>query len=176
MMRTIEVNQIINREKLSPLQWLVFILGFLVFFCDGLDTGIIGFIAPALLDDWGISKPQLAPVLSAALVVMSIGAIISGPLSDKFGRKGIVVITTLLFSVFTILCGFANADTNGGRYPGDPVTQPVKRIQLHSCTISFAGCASMSGISTTCPASKKICPLSPGLARNTCSVTPFVVP
>ena len=50
-MKTIEINTVIDREKLSPLQWLVFALGFLVFFCDGLDTGIIGFIAPALLDD-----------------------------------------------------------------------------------------------------------------------------
>lgn len=65
-MKTIDANTIINREKLSPLQWMVFILGFFVFFCDGLDTGIIGFVAPALLDDWGITKPQLAPVLSAA--------------------------------------------------------------------------------------------------------------
>ncbi|MFX8676797.1 MFS transporter, partial [Acinetobacter baumannii] len=45
-MRTIDANTIINREKLSSLQWMVFILGFFVFFCDGLDTGIIGFIAP----------------------------------------------------------------------------------------------------------------------------------
>jgi MFS transporter, AAHS family, 4-hydroxybenzoate transporter len=107
-MQKIIVNDVIDREKMSPLQWTVFFLGFLVFFCDGLDTGIIGFIAPALLDNWGISKPDLAPVLSAALVGMSIGAIISGPLSDKFGRKGVIVMTTLLFSIFTIMCGFAS--------------------------------------------------------------------
>lgn len=108
-MKTIEVNDIINRDKLSPLQWMVFALGFLVFFCDGLDTGIIGFIAPSLLTEWDITKPQLAPVLSAALIGMSIGAIISGPLSDRFGRKGVIVITTCLFSIFTILCGFASS-------------------------------------------------------------------
>ncbi len=28
-MKTIDANTIINREKLSPLQWMVFILGFL---------------------------------------------------------------------------------------------------------------------------------------------------
>lgn len=108
-MKTIEVNTIINRDQLSPLQWLVFVLGFLVFFFDGLDTGIIGFIAPALLDDWSITKPELAPVLSATLVGMAIGAIISGPMADKFGRKGVIVFTTLLFSIFTILCGFASS-------------------------------------------------------------------
>ena len=108
-MKTIDANTIIDREKLSPLQWLVFILGFLVFFSDGLDTGIIGFIAPALLDDWGITKPQLAPVLSAALVGMSIGAILSGPMADRLGRKGVIVMTTLLFASFTILCGYATS-------------------------------------------------------------------
>ncbi|MDM1758231.1 MULTISPECIES: aromatic acid/H+ symport family MFS transporter [Acinetobacter] len=108
-MQTIDINRVIDRDKLSPLQWLVFFLGFLVFFCDGLDTGIIGFVAPSLLDDWGITKPQLAPVLSAALVGMSIGAIVSGPLADKFGRKKVIVTTTLIFAIFTVLCGFATS-------------------------------------------------------------------
>ncbi|WOE32488.1 MULTISPECIES: MFS transporter [unclassified Acinetobacter] len=108
-MKVIDINTVIDQKKLSPLQWLVFSLGFLVFFCDGLDTGIIGFIAPALLDDWGISKPQLAPVLSAALVGMSISAILSGPLADKFGRKKVIISTTLVFAIFTILCGFASS-------------------------------------------------------------------
>src|SRR5690606_9574213 len=108
-MKTIDLNTVIDREKLSPLQWLVFTCALPIFFCDGLDTGIIGFIAPALLDDWGISKPQLAPVLSAALVGMSIGAILSGPLADKFGRKKVITFTTLLFGAFTVLCGFATS-------------------------------------------------------------------
>lgn len=31
-MKTIDIHTVIDREKLSPLQWLVFALGFLVFF------------------------------------------------------------------------------------------------------------------------------------------------
>lgn len=31
-MKTVDVNTVINRDRLSPLQWLVFTLGFLVFF------------------------------------------------------------------------------------------------------------------------------------------------
>ena len=110
-MQTIDPNDIINREKLSPLQWLIFSLGFLVFFCDGLDTGIIGFIAPALLDHWGISKAELAPVMSAALVGMCMGALLSGPLADHLGRKSVILSTSILFSVFTLLCGFADNTT-----------------------------------------------------------------
>lgn len=110
-MKTIHVDDIINQNRLSRLQKQVLILSFLIFFCDGLDTGIIGFIAPALLDDWGISKPALAPVLSAALVGMSIGAIISGPISDRFGRKGTILVSTFLFALFSVLSGFATDTT-----------------------------------------------------------------
>ncbi len=107
-MQTISPQDIIDREKLSPFQWMVFTFGFLVFFCDGLDTGIIGFIAPQLLENWDITKSALAPVMSAALVGMCLGALFSGPLADKFGRKGLIISTCILFSVFTILCGFAS--------------------------------------------------------------------
>ena len=60
-MQIIQPQHIIDREKLSPFQWMVFAFGFLVFFCDGLDTGIIGFIAPKLIEDCGNQKSALGP-------------------------------------------------------------------------------------------------------------------
>ena len=160
MMRTVDATEVINREKLSPLQWTVFALGFLVFFCDGLDTGIIGFIAPALLDAWQITKPQLAPVLSAALIGMSIGAILSGPLSDKFGRKGVIVITCCLFSIFTILCGFATSVTElsiyrfitgvglGAAMPNiSTIVSEYMPARRKAFLTGLAGCGFMLGIS-----------------------------
>ncbi|RZF55996.1 MFS transporter [Acinetobacter halotolerans] len=159
-MKTIDVNTVINRDKLSPLQWLVFVLGFLVFFCDGLDTGIIGFIAPALLDDWGITKPELAPVLSAALVGMSIGAIISGPLADKFGRKKVIISTTLIFSIFTVLCGFATSTQDltlyrfitgiglGAAMPNiSTIVSEYMPLKRKAFLTGLAGCGFMLGIS-----------------------------
>lgn len=159
-MKIIDANAVINRDKLSPLQWLVFALGFLVFFCDGLDTGIIGFIAPALLDDWGITKPELAPVLSAALVGMSIGAIISGPLSDRFGRKGVIVSTALIFSIFTIMCGFASSTTElmiyrfitgiglGAAMPNiSTIVSEYMPLKRKAFLTGLAGCGFMLGIS-----------------------------
>lgn len=159
-MKTIDANTIIDRDKLSPLQWLVFILGFLVFFSDGLDTGIIGFIAPALLDDWGITKPQLAPVLSAALVGMSIGAILSGPMADRFGRKGVIVMTTLLFASFTILCGYATSTQEliiyrfitglglGAAMPNiSTIVSEYMPLKRKAFLTGLAGCGFMLGIS-----------------------------
>lgn len=106
-MDNLNVEQYIDENKISRLQWLVFIAGILIIFMDGLDTGVIGFAAPSLIQDWGIEKSALAPALSASLVGMSLGAMASGTFADKFGRKWVIVISTLLFGFFTIVAAFS---------------------------------------------------------------------
>ncbi len=102
-MKVLDVQTIIDRSKLSSLQWIVFIFGCMIILADGLDAGAIGYIAPTISEEWGISKKELGPVLSAALIGMSLGALISGPLADRLGRKWVVISTTALFGVATLL-------------------------------------------------------------------------
>jgi AAHS family 4-hydroxybenzoate transporter-like MFS transporter len=66
---------------------------------DGFDTAAIGFIAPSLVREWGVTKPALAPVLSAALFGLAIGALGSGPIADWAGRKKVLVAAVLLFAI-----------------------------------------------------------------------------
>ncbi|ULT57602.1 MFS transporter [Neobacillus drentensis] len=42
---------------------------------------------------------------------MMFGAILFGTLADRIGRKSVISITLILFSLFTFLCGFANTPT-----------------------------------------------------------------
>lgn len=111
-MKQLNVQDYIDSRPLSAMQWLVFILGALIIFMDGLDTGVIGFVAPSLIQDWGITKAQLAPVLSASLVGMAIGALLAGTLADKFGRKWVVVISTFMFGSFTLVSAIADNVTD----------------------------------------------------------------
>ncbi|MFC2996430.1 MFS transporter [Acinetobacter sichuanensis] len=110
-MKIIDIQQAVDTKKLSVQQWIIFALCFLVILADGVDTGVIGFIAPALLDDWGISKNDLRPVMSVALIGMAVGAIFSGILADKIGRKWVIIISTLIFGILTILTGLAENTT-----------------------------------------------------------------
>ncbi|MDT1858141.1 aromatic acid/H+ symport family MFS transporter, partial [Acinetobacter baumannii] len=75
------------QNRFTPFQWLIFALCFLVVLLDGFDTDAIGFIAPSLIGEWGVSRQALAPVLSAALFGLASGAVLAGPLSDRLGRK-----------------------------------------------------------------------------------------
>ena len=110
-MQQLNVQQYLDNRPLSGKQWLVFVLGVLIILADGLDSGAIGFIAPSLLSAWGIDKPALAPVVSASLVGMAIGALVAGPLADRFGRKWVVIASTVLFGLFTVISGFATNTT-----------------------------------------------------------------
>lgn len=157
----VDVNTIIDRDQMSSLQKLVLFFGFLLFFCDGLDTGIIGFVAPALIDDWGISKMELAPVLSAALVGMAFGSFTSGPISDRFGRKKVILGAALIFSIFTILCGFATSANElmlyrfitgiglGAAMPNiSTIVSEYMPLKRKAFLTSIAGCGFMLGISS----------------------------
>ena len=86
---------------------MIFVVCFLVAFFDGMDTAAVGYIAPSLLDDWGLEKKQLAPVLSAALFGLAIGAVSFGPVADKIGRKVVLTFSVFLFSAMCVASAYA---------------------------------------------------------------------
>ncbi|WP_297835876.1 aromatic acid/H+ symport family MFS transporter [Pseudomonas sp.] len=100
--KSVDVQDFIDSRPVSPYQWLIVGLCFLVTAIDGLDTAAVGFIAPALRDEWGLTPGQLNPVLGASLLGLMLGALIAGPLADRFGRKSILLLSVLFFGVWSL--------------------------------------------------------------------------
>jgi MFS transporter, AAHS family, 4-hydroxybenzoate transporter len=100
--RTVNVQTFLNAHPYSGYQWLIFVLCFFIVLLDGFDTAAIGFVAPSLLKEWNLSRPMLAPVLSAALFGLAAGAFAAGPLADRYGRKAVLVVAV---AVFGVACG-----------------------------------------------------------------------
>src|SRR6516225_5217634 len=105
---SVDVQSFLNEHRFSPFQWTIFGLCFLIVLADGFDTAAIGFIAPSLLKEWGIAKPALAPVLSAALFGLAAGALAAGPLADRFGRRRVLITSVLLFGLASLACATAS--------------------------------------------------------------------
>lgn len=108
----VDAQSIINGSRFGPFQWLIFGMCFFIVLLDGFDTAAIGFIAPSLVSEWGISRPALAPVLSAALFGLAVGALVAGPLSDRIGRRLMLIVSVLVFGVACLASAYASNITN----------------------------------------------------------------
>ena len=76
---------------------------------DGFDVQSMGYVAPALIQEWGLSKEVLSPVFGAGLFGMLVGSLAFSTLADKIGRRPVLIGATLFFSVCMLLTAFANS-------------------------------------------------------------------
>ncbi|MCB8769982.1 MFS transporter [Acinetobacter soli] len=74
---------------------------------DALDTGIIAFILTTLVKDWALTPAESGWIVSIGFIGMAIGAVCSGGLADRFGRKTMFATTLLIYSLATAACAFA---------------------------------------------------------------------
>lgn len=106
---SLNVQTLIDEQPMSAFQYFVLFLCFSVLALDGFDTAAIGYVAPSLVSQWGIARPALAPVLSAALFGLAFGAMAAGPSADRFGRRPVLILSTLWFATFCLLTAYAGS-------------------------------------------------------------------
>lgn len=78
---------------------------------DAMDVGLLSFIIAAVKGEWHLNSVQMGWIGSVSSLGMAIGAIVFGIMADRIGRKKVLLITLLLFSIGSLASAFATGLT-----------------------------------------------------------------
>ena len=99
---SVDVTDIMDEQATGLFHVRIVALCALMLFLDGIDNQGIAYVAPALTQAWHLSKGALAPVFTAGIIGVATGALLTGPLTDRFGRRPMMLGTVIWFSVLTL--------------------------------------------------------------------------
>jgi len=106
-----DVPAFINSRHVGAVQYGIIILCGLMMFLDGFDTQAISYIAPRIAREWGLSRELLGPIFSSALIGLMVGYLVLSPLSDRFGHRRLIIISTVTFALLTLITVLATSVT-----------------------------------------------------------------
>jgi benzoate transport len=94
-----ELYQRIERAPVGATQLIVLAICFLLNIIDGYDVLAMSFAAPVLAEDWQLAPTRLGIVFSAGLLGMTLGAMFLAPLTDRIGRRTMILWAVVIMGV-----------------------------------------------------------------------------
>src|SRR5437660_11303100 len=74
---------------------------------DGYDLSAIGLAVPSLMQAWSLPPAAFTQAFALSSVGIMVGAMLAGPVADRFGRKPMLLISVALFGVFSLASAYA---------------------------------------------------------------------
>jgi AAHS family 4-hydroxybenzoate transporter-like MFS transporter len=106
-MKTVDLQAFLDRQPFSRGHLKVAVLAVLAMFIDGFDIFMLGKIAPAIAQGFGVTPAAMTLVFMMQQAGLAVGSFVVSPLSDLFGRKRLLVISFVIFGVLTIAAAYS---------------------------------------------------------------------
>jgi AAHS family 4-hydroxybenzoate transporter-like MFS transporter len=106
---SIRITTLVDGLPMKGPLLLVHVLCALLMLTEGIDTFGVGFVSPYLSHQYRISTEQLGLVYSGTVVASLLGATLIAPLSDRMGRRTVLLLTSLLMGPATLLTPIASS-------------------------------------------------------------------
>jgi len=74
---------------------------------DGMDVTLYAMVLRELLRELQLTTAQAGLLASVRLIASAAGGILFGLLADRFGRRVALIVSIIVYSVFTAACGFS---------------------------------------------------------------------
>jgi benzoate transport len=103
------IRELIDNSPVKKLQVTVIGICCMLNILDGFDVLAIAFAAPPIADEWAIQPAALGLVFSAGLVGMALGAMFIAPLTDRIGRRAMILICIVAISVMMAVTGLSRS-------------------------------------------------------------------
>lgn len=110
-MASFNVQEFIDRQPLRGTHYVMLAICGLAMFIDGLDVFMVGKIAPAIARGMGAHPADMQIVFLLQQIGLAVGAFAATPLADRFGRKRMLIVSSLIFGVLTLATAFATSLT-----------------------------------------------------------------
>lgn len=104
----LSLEQRLNRiPSITSTQRTWFAVVALLMILEMADINAFAYVAPTVKEQWGLSVDQVAAITASAFLGMSVGALVGGALADRFGRKRMLVVGTVFYSLASLGCAVA---------------------------------------------------------------------
>jgi len=99
----VNVTELLDQNRVGWFQVRVFVLCATVALLDGYDLLVIGFTAQPIAAALHVSMGAFGPIFAAAQVGFVVGSFGFAPFGDRIGRKPVLIIGVLVFSICSLL-------------------------------------------------------------------------
>lgn len=101
------MSQIARVAARGPTTVLVYIFGALGALLFGYDLGIISGSILFIDNEFNLTPFLSGLVVSSLLVAAAVGAVVSGPISQRLGRRNLIIVAALIFTLGSLGAAFA---------------------------------------------------------------------
>jgi AAHS family 4-hydroxybenzoate transporter-like MFS transporter len=103
----INVAEVVDNGRIGGFQIGLFLLCAACLILDGFDVQAVGYVNRNIRNEFMLDNTQFSWVSMSGLVGILVGALLFGGLGDRMGRRPVLIISTVCFSLLTLLTGFA---------------------------------------------------------------------
>ena len=97
--------------ELDPRRWKALAVVCAAFFMTVLDVAIVNVALPSIQEDLDFAPADLQWVLTAYAITFGGFLLLGGRAADLLGRRRVFLVGVALFTLASLLCGFAQSDT-----------------------------------------------------------------